>query len=268
MGELALGAAAAAGARDAAPGGVTLSIVSHRQAALVQALLLDLQRLASPAVERIVLTLNVDEPPPDAAAAFGDRLVLVRNPVPLGFGANHNRAFRHCDSSWFAVLNPDLRIHEDPFRRLLLAAQPRDALLSPAILESDGRPADAARRVLTPWQLLRRALGNREPAGRDYDWLAGMFLLVRSAAFRASGGFDERYFMYSEDADLCLRLQLAGGRVRQIGEARVVHAAQRASRRSWQHFRWHVTSLLRYWTSAAYWRYLAQRRTIRATRAA
>ena len=93
-------------------------------------------------------------------------------------------------------------------------------------------------------------------------------LLVRSAAFRASGGFDERYFMYSEDAELCLRLQLAGGRIRQVADARVMHAAQRASRRSWQHFRWHVTSLLRYWSSATYWRYLARRRAIRAARQA
>jgi N-acetylglucosaminyl-diphospho-decaprenol L-rhamnosyltransferase len=121
--------------------------------------------------------------------------------------------------------------------------------------------------VLTPWQLLRRALGDRAPAGADYDWLAGMFLLVRSDAFRASGGFDERYFMYSEDAELCLRLQLRGGRIRQVPAARVVHAAQRASRRSWQHFRWHVTSLLRYWSSGTYWRYLARRGAIRAARA-
>jgi N-acetylglucosaminyl-diphospho-decaprenol L-rhamnosyltransferase len=268
VGELALDAVPGSGGRSAAAGGVTLSIVSHRQAALVQDLLRDLQRVDSPLVERVVLTLNLDEPPPAAAASFGERLVLVRNATPLGFGANHNRAFRHCASEWFAVLNPDLRLDADPFAPLLEAARPEDALLSPAILERDGSAADAARRVLTPWQLARRALGNRAPAGADYDWLAGMFLLVRSAAFRASGGFDERYFMYSEDAELCLRLQLAGKRVRQVPSARVVHAAQRASRRSWQHFRWHVTSLLRYWTSSTYWRYLARRRAIHAARGA
>ncbi len=81
------------------------------------------------------------------------------------------------------------------------------------------------------------------------DWLAGMFLLLRREAFAAVGGFDERFHMYCEDADLCLRLQLAGWRVRLVEDVAVVHAAQRASRRSWQHLRWHLTSLLRHWFS-------------------
>lgn len=252
-------------AAGGAPGTITVSVVSHRQQMLVQALLDDLARLQPPTVRRIVITVNVDEPTPRAALP-GVVVQTVRNATPLGFGANHNQAFAHCDTTWFAVLNPDLRLAADPFAPLLAAAQPTDVLLAPRILEPDGREADAARVVLTPWQLVQRALGRRAPAGRDFDWLAGMFLLVRADAFRAVGGFDTRYFMYSEDADLCLRLQLAGGRIRQVPQAAVTHAAQRASRRSWQHFRWHVASLARYWTSAAYWRYLARRTAIRAAR--
>jgi GT2 family glycosyltransferase len=66
---------------------------------------------------------------------------------------------------------------------------------------------DAARRLPTPLQVatrrLRRQARGPEP---DFDWLAGMCLVVSSEAFRALGGFDERYFMYCEDADLCLRI--------------------------------------------------------------
>jgi GT2 family glycosyltransferase len=90
-----------------------------------------------------------------------------------------------------------------------------------------------------------------------------MFLLARSKAFAAVGGFDERFFMYCEDADLSIRLQLAGWRVRQIPDASVVHAAQRASRGSTRHVLWHVSSLSRHWASAAFWRYLARRGTLR-----
>ena len=249
---------------------ITAAVVSHRQASLVASLVQDLIRLRPPDMGRLLIVANVAEPDLVAlerlAQAAPFAVQFLHNEVPHGFGANHNRAFAHCDTPWFAVLNPDLRLDSDPFAPLLAAARAGDVLLAPRVLESDGRVADAARRVLTPWQLVRRTLRYRAPAAADFDWLAGMFLLLRSDAFRAVGGFDERYFMYSEDADLCLRLQLAGGRIRQVGEVQVLHAAQRASRRSWQHFRWHVTSLLRYWTSATYWRYLAARRAIRAER--
>ncbi len=114
---------------------------------------------------------------------------------------------------------------------------------------------------MTPLQLAVRTLGHRAAATADAtDWLAGMCLLARSAAFDAVGGFDPRFFMYMEDADLSLRLRLAGWAVRQVDSATVVHAARRASRRSARHLRWHVTSLARHWLSAAYWRYLAARR--------
>jgi len=110
---------------------------------------------------------------------------------------------------------------------------------------------------------LRRQLGWREPAsGPEVDWLAGMCLIVRSSAFAAVGGFDERFYLYLEDADLCLRLQLAGWRIRQIDGATVIHAAQRASHRSFRHLRWHVASLMKHWLSRAYWRYLTTRRRV------
>ncbi|MEO8937924.1 MAG: galactosyltransferase-related protein, partial [Burkholderiaceae bacterium] len=86
-------------------------------------------------------------------------------------------------------------------------------------------------------------------------WLAGMFLFVSSEAFRSVGGFDERYFMYCEDFDLCARMRLAGWDFEVEENTTVVHVAQRASHRSRRHFAWHVSSLLRMWTSSAFWRY-------------
>ena len=58
-----------------------------------------------------------------------------------------------------------------------------------------------------------------------------MFMLFRSEAFAAVGGFDERYFLYYEDADICRRLQGAGRPVVYVPAAEVVHDARRASRR-------------------------------------
>jgi hypothetical protein len=248
--------------------GVTLSVVSHGQRDLLGRLLGDLQRLQPPAVRRLVLTLNIDEPDPEAPSITGCQVTIVRNRRPLGFGANHNQAFRHCDTEWFAVLNPDLRCADDFITPLLANARADDALLAPRVRESDGTSADAVRRLVTPWQVIRRRLGapGTQGAPQAVDWIAGMCLLLRSQAFADVGGFDERFFMYCEDADLCLRLQLAGWQIRQIDGVSVVHAAQRASRRSSRHLGWHVGSLLKHWISAAFWRYWLRRDEFRAGR--
>jgi GT2 family glycosyltransferase len=248
--------------------GVTFSIVSHGQRDLVGRLLGDLQRLQLPALRRLVLTLNIDEPDPEASSFTGWAVTILRNRQPLGFGANHNQAFRHCDTEWFAVLNPDLRCSEDFITPMLASARADDALLAPHVCEADGSSADAVRRLVTPWQVVRRRLGAARPERRPaaFDWIAGMCLLLRSQAFADIGGFDERFFMYCEDADLCLRLQLAGWQVRQVDGVSVTHAAQRASRRSPRHLGWHVGSLLKHWTSAAFWRYWLRRDAFRAGR--
>ena len=75
---------------------------------------------------------------------------------------------------------------------------------------------------------------------------------MHAQAWRELGGFDTRYFMYGEDVDFCLRLQLAGWRLARAGGASVIHAAQRVSHRSGRHLAWHLRSLLRLWTSPVY----------------
>jgi hypothetical protein len=69
------------------------------------------------------------------------------------------------------------------------------------------------------------------------------------------GGFDEGFFMYCEDFDICARLRLAGWPLAFMPQVQVVHAAQQLSHRSLRHFRWHISSLARMWSSANFWRY-------------
>ena len=100
----------------------------------------------------------------------------------------------------------------------------------------------------------RLRLARHTPPGRADgapDWGNAAFWLVRASVWRLLGGFDTRYFMYGEDVDFCLRLQLAGWQLVRAS-TRVTHAAQRNSRRNWKHFSWHVRSLLRLWRSPVY----------------
>jgi N-acetylglucosaminyl-diphospho-decaprenol L-rhamnosyltransferase len=241
---------------------ITASVVSHGQMALVNLLIDDLVRHPAPQLRRLVVTLNLPEAAPERAHDAPFEILLIRNERPRGFGANHNQAFEHCGTGWFAVLNPDLRFSSDALGELLAAA-PGAGLLSPKIVDANGNAADAARRLPTPWRVAARRL-RRVRAGPDddFDWLAGMCLLMDARAFRSISGFDERFFMYCEDTDLCLRMQLAGWRLRWIRRIRVVHDARRESRRSLRYLGWHVASLLHLWTSRVFWTYLFRRRRL------
>jgi len=85
--------------------------------------------------------------------------------------------------------------------------------------------------------------------------MAGMFLMVRSEAYKGVGGFDERFHLYCEDFDLCARVRLLGWPIGLSDDARVVHDARRASHDSPRHLFWHVCSLIMMWCSRSWWRY-------------
>ena len=81
---------------------------------------------------------------------------------------------------------------------------------------------------------------------QPHDWVAGMFMLFPADAYRLVNGFDERYFMYLEDVDICRRLNKNGLRVLYSDAVEIVHDGQFASRKNLRHFFWHVSSLLRF----------------------
>jgi GT2 family glycosyltransferase len=82
----------------------------------------------------------------------------------------------------------------------------------------------------------------------EVDWIAGMFMLFRSDTYRALGGFDETYFLYYEDVDLCHRLRKTGKSVIYNPAAEIVHDARRASRKDPRLAYRHLCSALRYFS--------------------
>jgi GT2 family glycosyltransferase len=244
------------------PRPVTVSVVSHGQGAQTRLLLQDLDRYCRAVIDKVIVTCNVPESPLFVSGgAFGDfgfPIEVIDNTRPKGFGANHNQAFARCASDWFLIVNPDVRITGDVLTVLLARAAQRDAILAPQEVDAAGVRRDGVRGPITPLELLRRRVFRHPTAApRRGGWVKGMFMLTRARAFRQVRGFDERFFLYGEDADLCARLMLAGWRVAHVPDITVAHDWQRASGRSWRHMRWHATSLMRMWLSGAFWRYWA-----------
>ncbi len=249
---------------------LSVSIVSHGHGPHVRALLSVLAQRGATPLARVWLTLNVPEP--DLLALTGQAwpfdLRLITNAAPQGFGANHNQAFAHeqaqaVPAPFFAVLNPDMAWASDPFPALLAAAQqPLAGCAYPLQLDPQGREQDHRRALPSPLALWQRYVGPRpmpEPVCAAPDWVNAAFLLFPTPAYTAIGGFDPGYFMYCEDVDISLRLQLAGYRLVEAPQARVVHDAHRASRRDVRHLLWHLRSLWRLWRSVPYRRFQAQR---------
>lgn len=181
---------------------------------------------------------------------------LVRRTVNGGFGSAVNSGADVARGELMLILNSDLVLPEGFPADLLAAADPwQPAVCAPAVLDLDGRHEWSGRKFptighqvvewLTPLARYRERLHvaiGHDPScipGRTAaaDWLVGAALLVPTDEFRAVGGFDERFFMNSEEVDLQLRLRQRGLPSVYLGSVQVRHvgggSSDSTSRRRW-----------------------------------
>jgi GT2 family glycosyltransferase len=167
-----------------------------------------------------------------------------------GFGAGVNAAARESGTRHLLLLNPDCVLTMPLIDPLLtvLRAHPGAGVVGGLVREADGTVQASARRFPDPWTglggrtswlskvapgnpLTRRNLTTDPGAGvRQVDWVSGALMLIRREAFDAAGGFDERFFLYWEDADFCKRAADAGWSTWYAPVADVVHRTARTSR--------------------------------------
>jgi GT2 family glycosyltransferase len=238
----------------------SISIVSHHQAPLVHALLDDLQRDCADLSMEVILTLNVTESLPFELKQYAFPIHLIHNAAPKGFGANHNAAFRVATGAYFCILNPDIRLLNNPFPTLVDCLQHSAiGLVAPRVVNREGVREDSARRFPALSEIARKFFGGKSAVYiEDHqpifypDWVAGMFMLVPHKVFQSVGGFDQGYFLYYEDVDLCARLTLANHRIALCSSVSVIHDARRSSHKNLRFMRLHFTSIVRFFTSSVY----------------
>ncbi len=242
---------------------ISISIVSHGQGQLVAQVLRDLARLYAALDIEVLITINIPEVLHLDGIVLPWPIKIIQNPTPKGFGDNHNSAFRvAAQGEWFCVMNPDIRLIEDPFTTLLfeMASRPA-AVIAPAVRTPAGRVEDSIRYFPSILSLAGKILGigdGRYPfvLGDEtfaVDWVAGMFMLFRTQDYRDIGGFDEDFFLYYEDVDICTRLWKAGRPVLACPKTQVIHDARRTSRIDFRYLRWHLSSMARY-----FWRHFGR----------
>lgn len=183
-----------------------------------------------------------------------------------GFGANNNEVFNIAKTSfgmrekdYFLVLNPDVEISREAVSLLLAELEHTPADISAINLFRDKAMTEYDNsirhypKLLNPFKTLlglpRKDIYNKELIKKptNIDWAAGSFLLFKALAYEKLNGFDEKYFMYFEDADICTRANIKGYKVMYFPKIKAVHFASHQNRKLFsKHFIWYLSSKFRY----------------------
>jgi N-acetylglucosaminyl-diphospho-decaprenol L-rhamnosyltransferase len=180
----------------------------------------------------------------DIAPRFGDLVELHESDVNLGFGGGQNLLARTTRSTFLCFVNPDVVMPADAdvFGVMVEAFdEPAVAVAGPMLVGSDGRPQrwdHGELRGARAWvsNNAGEAYWRERHARADVAWVSGACMVIRRDAFEAAGGFDERFFLYKEEEDLCLRIRRAGGRVVYEPAVRVHHVGSVVAQRRPEHF--------------------------------
>jgi GT2 family glycosyltransferase len=177
----------------------------------------------------------------DAVRAAHPAARVIENHANLGFAAACNRGLREARAPYCLLLNSDAQVCPGAVLALVavLDERPEVGIVGPRTVGPDGGPQVSFGPDLTPvseWRQRRLvlALRDRRPSAlrevealsareQEPAWVSGACLLARKSALDAVGGFDERFFLYEEDADLCLRVRQEGWRVLYTPRAVVMH---------------------------------------------
>jgi GT2 family glycosyltransferase len=168
----------------------------------------------------------------------------------VGFSRANNMGVRATSSDYVLFLNPDTVVKPGAIPSLVHAMEADDhlAIAGPRLVDAEGMPEISWGPVISPWGEFRQkrlmtGYARRVPRlveyvttlsrrDRDVEWVSGACLLARRADLEAVGLFDERYFMYTEDVDLCIGVRDRGRRVRYVAGAEVLHLRGRSASRS------------------------------------
>lgn len=170
--------------------------------------------------------------------------IYIRNKKNLGFGRANNQSIDLIDSPYTLLLNPDTIIQENTLSTLIefMNSNRKVGLATCRLLNADGSYSnDAIRNVPNLWSALMRILGitelfpNSKFAGSyflakedpkeviDVPVISGSFMFIRSELFKQLNGFDDRFFMYFEDTDLCFRVKEAGYEIKYVPNTSIIH---------------------------------------------
>jgi GT2 family glycosyltransferase len=227
--------------------------VSWNTAALLDRCLDALPAALADTTAEVVVVDNASGDGSAEAAAAHDGVTVLRNDTNIGYGRAMNQALAGSDAPVLVALNPDTEPPPKSLQRLVarLLADPGLGLVAPQLVNSDGSPQYAGRSFpslgvaaascFLPVRWHGGALGRRllleyaaQPAQpADVDWAIGAVHVIRASALRGRTPYDERWFMYVEDIELCWWLAERGWRRRLEVDITIPHVGNAAGAQAW-----------------------------------
>jgi GT2 family glycosyltransferase len=243
---------------------IFISVVSHGHGALIKKLSC-LSKLA----KKYTVVVKINDKEQELSSYLEDNDIrYIDDLYGIGFGHNNNVVYEYCKNNlsmksddYFLVLNPDVISDENSIDDLIILMLADNVQIAGVNLFKDDRyliPDNSIRDFPSIPQFVKSFLGMGNSTiinkglvndAIKVDWAAGSFLAFKSSHYERLKGFDEGYFMYCEDIDICYRSKLLGEALTFYPQIKMIHLAQHANRSVFsKHFFWHLKSVIRYLT--------------------
>lgn len=230
---------------------VTIIVVSFNTRALLERCLTQALNASVGLQAQIIVVDNASwDGSAEMVEARFPAIEVLRAPHNLGFAAANNLGWKHARGEFIILLNPDAFLAGDTLMRAvsLMKSNQNVGLAGGLLVGRDGSLEPSARLFPSPLNdlLTLSGLADRFPRSRvfgrfnrtwadpnqaaDVDWVPGAFAIIRSTVLKQTGFFDERFFLYFEEVDLCRRIKTAGYRIAYWPELKITHFGGESSR--------------------------------------
>ncbi len=233
---------------------LSIIIVNYNVKEFLQNLLHSIDKAAQNISHEVIVVDNASD---DGSVEFLQKnfpeVKLIINKQNLGFGKANNLGMKIAKGKYFLLLNPDTLLSENTLQEMIrfLENTPEAGIAGCKILNPDGTFQLACRRSFPgPWTSFCKVTGlsslfpNSKIFARynltylnsnqtyEVDAISGSFMMMRREAYEKTRGFDEDFFMYGEDLDLCYRIQKVGYKVYYVHSTQIIHYKGESTKRS------------------------------------
>lgn len=233
---------------------LSVIIVNYNVKEFLQNLLHSIEKASFNLTKEIIIVDNASD---DGSVEFikekFPNVKLIVNKKNLGFGKANNIGLKEAKGKYILLINPDALVAEDTFEKMIefFKSKADAGLAGCKILNPDGTLQLACRRSFPgPWTSFTKVTGLSslfpksklfarynltyldENLTYEVDAISGSFMMMKREVYEKVGGFDEQFFMYGEDLDLCYRIQKAGYKVYYYHETQIIHYKGESTKRS------------------------------------
>lgn len=233
---------------------LSIIIVNYNVKEFLQNLIHSIEKASLNLAKEIIIVDNASD---DGSVEFikekFPQIKLIANQKNLGFGKANNIGLMQATGKYILLINPDTLVAEDTFEQMIkfFNQNSEAGLAGCKILNPDGTLQLACRRSFPgPWTSFTKVTGLStlfskskifarynltyldENETYEVDAISGSFMMMRKEVYEKVGGFDEQFFMYGEDLDLCYRIQKTGFKVFYVHSTQIIHYKGESTKRS------------------------------------